>query len=90
MLLAQCLPSAAVDPFGRPIVIFKLASLTDAAEDIRARIIITLEYIRMHLAELTSSPDGQESFVGPLQFVALVDIKDVSLKVFVCYATTSP
>ncbi|KAH8107780.1 CRAL-TRIO domain-containing protein [Cristinia sonorae] len=74
----RCLPPTAYDPFGRPIVLVRLAELTGISEDLKPIIIRNMELLRLHLEHLNAQ-DGEDSEFRPiLQFVALLDIKNVS------------
>ncbi|KAK7005963.1 hypothetical protein R3P38DRAFT_3326409 [Favolaschia claudopus] len=48
----QCLPSAATDPFGRPILVIKVVSFDDSSDAFKPLIIRGLECLRLHLQRL--------------------------------------
>ena len=82
----QCLPSDAVDPFGRPIVIIKLGPLLASPDEARTALIQFIELVRRHLKDINdrrrSAGNDGEHLV--LQFIALIDIGGIPVQSVVC------
>ncbi|GBE80468.1 CRAL-TRIO domain-containing protein [Sparassis latifolia] len=78
--LLRCFPSAACDPFGRPIVLLKLATMTEALGDVRQSIINSMEILRLHLMKVNVKVSTEDPVPRPvLQCVMLLDVDGVSL-----------
>ncbi|TCD67867.1 hypothetical protein EIP91_011864 [Steccherinum ochraceum] len=74
----RCLPPTAHDPFGRPIVLMRLAELTGTSEALRPIIIRNMELFRLHLESMNAHRGADIGHRPILQYVALLDIKSVS------------
>ena len=74
----QCLPLTARDPFNRPIVVVKLSSLFQTAEDARTTLIYYMEMLRLNLEGINEASSDDEQPV--LQYVAMVDIGGLSVQ----------
>lgn len=68
----SCLPTAVRDPFGRPILVLKLAPLSDSTTNLKNAFILHMELMRLHLVHV----NGPLRVVARpvLQYVALLDI----------------
>ncbi|KAI0633538.1 CRAL-TRIO domain-containing protein [Trametes polyzona] len=75
----RCLPLDARDPFGRPVVVVKLAELLDFSGDVRKALIHYMELLRLNLKALNATACDDDS-LPVLQYVVLVDLSDVSVK----------
>ncbi|KZT29158.1 CRAL/TRIO domain-containing protein [Neolentinus lepideus HHB14362 ss-1] len=74
-----CLPPEACDPFYRPIVIFKLASLQQDIESIKRSLTYSMDRLREFLRAVNS--DLASEFRHPiLQCVLLIDLKGAGIK----------
>lgn len=71
----RCLPTNCRDPFDRPILVVQLSGLSENTEDLRAVLLRNTERLRFHLSMLNASRGTSPI----LQYVALLDIKGVSL-----------
>jgi len=74
----RCLPPTAHDPFGRPIVLMRLAELNEDSEALKPIIIRNMELFRLHLERLNAQSREDIEFRPILQYVALLDIKCTS------------
>ncbi|KAK7000732.1 CRAL/TRIO domain-containing protein [Favolaschia claudopus] len=75
----QCLPSAATDPFGRPILVIKVVSFDDSSDAFKPLIIRGLECLRLHLQRLNDESRQIGTGAAPtLQYVILLDLKNLS------------
>ena len=74
----RCLPPTAHDPFGRPIVLMRLAEFNGDLEDLKTIIIRNMELFRLHLERLNEQSREDVEFRPILQYVALLDIQCVS------------
>ena len=75
--LILCLPTSVRDPFGRPILILKLAPLSDSTENFKKMLIHNMELLRLLLVHMNKP---QCSVSRPvLQYVALLDISGATL-----------
>ncbi|KAI0081971.1 CRAL/TRIO domain-containing protein [Panus rudis PR-1116 ss-1] len=72
----QCLPPMNRDPLGHPILVVRLAGVTESSEDLRPVMLRNVELLRLHLARLNAEGHLSKPI---LQFVALLDIEGVSL-----------
>ncbi|KAJ7933790.1 CRAL-TRIO domain-containing protein [Mycena leptocephala] len=72
----HCLPPAARDPFGRPILVIRVVSFNDSTDAYKPLITRGFECLRMHLKRLNDENDQSS---GPtLQYVILFDLKNLS------------
>ncbi|CAL1706220.1 unnamed protein product [Somion occarium] len=71
----HCLPAKCWDPFDRPIVVVQLAGISETGHDLRPVLLRNTELLRLNLAALNKS----KGTAPILQYVALLDIKGVSL-----------
>ena len=71
----RCLPTHCRDPFDWPILVVQLSGLSESTEDLRAVLLRNTELLRLHLSTLNKS----RTTAPVLQYVALLDIKGVSL-----------
>lgn len=79
----QCLPLAARDPLGRPIVVVKLAGLFECSGNVREALIRYMELLRSNLEAINANAgEGNPSPV--MQYVALLDIGGISVQSVVC------
>ncbi|KAL1945915.1 hypothetical protein VTO73DRAFT_1917 [Trametes versicolor] len=75
----QCLPLAARDPLGRPIVVVKLAGLFECSGNVREALIRYMELLRLNLEAINvNAGEGNPSPV--MQYVALLDIGGISVQ----------
>ncbi|KAI0645871.1 CRAL-TRIO domain-containing protein [Trametes meyenii] len=77
----KCLPLTSRDPFGRPIVVVKLAELFDYSGDVREAVIQFTELMRLNLEEMNRHRAEEEESSRPiLQYVVLMDIGGISVQ----------
>lgn len=79
---ATCLPPRCRDPFGRPLLVVRLAKLLDNTHDVKAALVLTVELMRLHLVRLNEARPGGAGLEGArpiLQYVALLDIGGMSI-----------
>ncbi|KAI0665990.1 CRAL-TRIO domain-containing protein [Trametes maxima] len=77
----KCLPLTSRDPFGRPIVVLKLAELFDYPGDVREAVIHYTELMRLNLEEMNRRRAGEGESSRPiLQYVVLMDIGGISVQ----------
>ncbi|KAI9067348.1 CRAL/TRIO domain-containing protein [Trametes sanguinea] len=79
--LIRCLPLTCRDPFGRPIIVVKLAEVLRASGDVREVLIHHMEQLRLNLKALNerTNPGGTDGEIVPvLQYAALFDIANIS------------
>ncbi|KAJ7661636.1 CRAL-TRIO domain-containing protein [Mycena rosella] len=76
--LIHCLPPPAHDPFGRPILIVKVVSFNDSSDAYKPLILRALERLRIHLKRLNHDSRQSESSAPILQYVILLDLKNLS------------
>ncbi|KDQ55784.1 hypothetical protein JAAARDRAFT_59749 [Jaapia argillacea MUCL 33604] len=92
--LLHALPRTVRDPFGHPILVFKLSVLNptssppgsskgkeklSAREELRGRVIDALERLRLHLRVLNVDNEG-EGAERTLQYVLLLDLQGASIQ----------
>ncbi|KAI0759869.1 CRAL-TRIO domain-containing protein [Trametes elegans] len=85
--LVRCLPLASRDPCGRPVIVVRLARVFAFPGDVREALIHYMELLRLTLEDLNrNSAAGQpgtggRAAPGPvLQYVALLDVGDISVR----------
>ncbi|KAG9309241.1 CRAL-TRIO domain-containing protein [Chiua virens] len=76
--LFHCLPSPIADPFGRPIVFLRLASLQTLTCSIKEALLQEVERLRLHLRHVRDLHPHTGSF--PLQYIVLVDLDGISIQ----------
>ncbi|OBZ70667.1 hypothetical protein A0H81_09354 [Grifola frondosa] len=77
----HCLPANARDPFGRPILVLKLAHVLGSTTDSKNVFIHYMELLRLHLEQLNSVRKDEEMATQPvLQYVVLLDIQGISMQ----------
>ena len=67
----HCLPVAVHDPFGRPIIILRLAPLCSNTPDLKTAFLSNMELLRAHLTYLNQSEHKAHPV---LQYTVLLDI----------------
>ena len=80
-LSLHCLPAAACDPFGPPVLLIRLSSLIQN-EDLRPSLVQNMECLRLHLERMNKD---NETTRPVLQYVALLDVEGLSFRAVVCY-----
>lgn len=82
MPFLQCLPSDTRDPFGRPIVVLKLAQLLESPDEARPALIHYTELLRRNLEAINTERvrTSQECEIPILQYIALIDIGGMSVQ----------
>lgn len=76
----SCLPNDVRDPLGRPILVIEVASLKYELE-IKQVLIQAMESLRFHLKTMNLAADRA---VPTLQYVVLLDLKDITMPTIVC------
>lgn len=71
------------DPFGRPIIQFKVSALNDISETLKDLLIHTMDNLRARLRSINDnrSRDGDTSPI--LQYVVLLDLSGLSIQMIV-------
>lgn len=68
------------DPLGRPIVILKVSALNENMDDFKRLVMPTMDHLRDHLKSLNDAQGSSHSTRPILQYVILLDLKDLSLQ----------
>ncbi|KAH0828170.1 CRAL-TRIO domain-containing protein [Lanmaoa asiatica] len=76
--LFHCLPPPIADPFGRPLVFFKLASIQSLSCSVKEAFLQEVERLRLHLRYIRDHYAQPGS--SPLQYLVLVDLHGVSIQ----------
>ncbi|KAG8214253.1 CRAL-TRIO domain-containing protein [Butyriboletus roseoflavus] len=76
--LFRCLPPPIADPFGRPLVFLKLASLQSLSCSIHEALLQEVERLRLHLRYIRDHYAHTGS--APLQYLVLIDLDGVSIQ----------
>ncbi|KAI0358623.1 CRAL/TRIO domain-containing protein [Trametes cingulata] len=76
----RCLPLTSRDPFGRPVVVVKLARLFDFNGDVREALIRYMELLRLNLQAINEAASRDAHSEPVLQYVALLDIGGISVQ----------
>ncbi|KAI0368310.1 CRAL/TRIO domain-containing protein [Pilatotrama ljubarskyi] len=76
----RCLPLTCRDPFGRPVVVVKLARIFDFTGDAREALVQYMELLRLNLQVVNEAVGDQDALRPLLQYTALLDIGGISVQ----------
>ena len=68
------------DPFGRPIILLKVADLVDLSEVARDTFVPTMEILRRHLQQLNDDRIFFRESQPLLQYVVILDVAGLSIR----------